>query len=163
MGNLYVIYNILSGKRVYYYNVGSFMYKYANQLLPDVFDYILPNLQRFTKMISEIHPFKMFMYVSKEKLGDKNKLLWYSRLELTRTVQLDYMRNTYIKLVIVFKWWCFQNSAILNAWKHQRLLCYVYRYLCQMRYICGYTCAWKRVCSSTARFLLSTPKTIFSA
>ena len=72
MGNLYVIYNIVSGKRVYYYNVGSFMYKYTNQLLPDVFDYLFPNLQRFTKMISEIHPFKMCMYVSKEKLGDKN-------------------------------------------------------------------------------------------
>ena len=34
--NLYVMHNILSVKRLYSYNVGLFMYKYSNQLLPDI-------------------------------------------------------------------------------------------------------------------------------
>ena len=36
--NLYIKHNILSVKRLYSYNVGLFMYKYSNSLLPDVFD-----------------------------------------------------------------------------------------------------------------------------
>ena len=36
--NLYMMHNILSVKRLYSYNVGLFMYKYSNQLLPDVFN-----------------------------------------------------------------------------------------------------------------------------
>ena len=36
--NLYIKHNILSVKRLYSYNVGLFMYKYSNGLLPDVFD-----------------------------------------------------------------------------------------------------------------------------
>ena len=36
--NLYIKHNIISVKRLYSYNVGLFMYKYSNGLLPDVFD-----------------------------------------------------------------------------------------------------------------------------
>ena len=48
--NLYIMHNILSVKRLYSYNIGLFMYKYSNQLLPDVFN----NL--FTKL-ADVHEY----------------------------------------------------------------------------------------------------------
>ena len=70
--NLYVLHDILSVKRLYSYNVALFMYKYSNQLLPDVFDnFFFPNLLMFTNIIPEMHPLNMCTYVSKEQPVDK--------------------------------------------------------------------------------------------
>ena len=72
--NLIVMHDILSVKRLYSYNVALFMYKYSNQLLPDVFDNFFPNLLMFPNTIPEIHPLNMCMYVSKEQPVDKKTL-----------------------------------------------------------------------------------------
>ena len=81
--NLYVMHNILSVKRLYSYNVGLFMYKYSNQLLPEYSILFFANLLMFMNIIPEMHPHNMCMYVSKEQLGTKDvKLLWFSYLEL---------------------------------------------------------------------------------
>ena len=58
------------------YNVALFMYKYSNQLLPDVFDFF-PNLLMFTNIIPEMHPLNMCTYVSKEQSVDKKLFLSY--------------------------------------------------------------------------------------
>ena len=42
--NVYVMHNILSVKRLYSYNVRLFMYKYSNQLLPDIFNNLFSKL-----------------------------------------------------------------------------------------------------------------------
>ena len=42
--NLYVLHDILSVKRLYSYNVALFIYKYSNQMLPDVFDIFFSKL-----------------------------------------------------------------------------------------------------------------------
>ena len=44
------MHNTLSVKRLYSYNVGVFMYKYSNQLLPVVFD------NRFSKL-TDVHEY----------------------------------------------------------------------------------------------------------
>ena len=69
--NLYVMHDILSVKRLYSYNVALFMYKYSNQLLPDVFDIFFLNSLMFTNIIPELHPHNRCTYVSKEQPVDK--------------------------------------------------------------------------------------------
>ena len=79
--NLYVMHNILSVNRLYPYNVGLFMYKYSNQLLPDVFNNLFPNLLMFMNILPEMYPHNMCMCFQGTTRGQKIRLLWCLYLE----------------------------------------------------------------------------------
>ena len=59
--NLYIKHNILSVKRLYSYNVGLFMYKYSNGLLPDVLTPCSVNLLMSMNTTPEMHQCNIFM------------------------------------------------------------------------------------------------------
>ena len=125
--NLYVIHNILSVKRLYSYNVGLFMYKYSNQLLPDVFNDLFSKLadvhEYNTRNASTQHVYVCFQGTTR---GQKTLSYCGARIWNYILVNVDSKCAIGSFKKRIQNCSCFQtmtllhDSAILNAWKRQR-------------------------------------------
>ena len=108
--NLYVMHNILSVKRLYSYNVGLFMYKYSNQLFPDVFKNLftkLADVQEYnTRNASTQHVYVCFQGTTRGQntLNYCGARIWNYILDNVDS-KCAIIQETHPKIVLVFKRW----------------------------------------------------------
>ena len=124
--NLYLMHDILSVKRLYSDNVALFMYKYSNQLLPDVFD-------NFFSKLADVHEYNtrnasaQHVYICFQRTTRGQKTLSYCGARI-RNYVLDnvdsdcaiglfkkrFQTMTYLHDSATF--WCI-NASVLNLYK----------------------------------------------
>ena len=111
-------------------------------------------------IIPEMHPHNMCMYVSKEQLGDKRRSVIVVLVSgimflimLIRNVLLVHSRNASEDCSCFQTMTLLHDSAIMHGSVngndafsvYKCVNMYMYMHVCHMRYLCGYTCAWKKV------------------
>ena len=152
------------------------MYKYSNQLLPDVFDNRLSKPADFhgydTRNASTQNVYVRFRGKTRvqKTLSYCGALIWNYILD---NVDSNCAIGSYKKRIQ--RLFLFSNDDLITWYNNTQCLeasmeiilslCIVYTYVCHMRYICGYTCAWKKCfileeLQPSALFLFCTPNTI---
>ena len=143
--NLYVMHDILSVKRLYSYNAALLMYKYSNQLLPDVFDI-------FSKL-ADVHEYNtrnastQHVYVCFQRTNYRQKpikLLWCSYLELCSWQCWLKLCNWLLKNLL--RLFLFSNDGIFT-WLGNFLMHYCIS-INHVKFVDVYTCICMCMCPS---------------